>query len=788
VAPEPEAPIEEPVVVETAGAESPVTETPETPVGEPEVADAAAATAGTAAARDGSGVAAHPLDNLGTKKNDGYKVGDIVRAAPLVRVAPPVRGGPPMRGGPSGGAAGTGTARPATGAAAAATAAGGSVSSETVRDSIKAAIQRRREEADARDVNARTKRARKKKKKVDEAEVQRAVKQTMAVLGGGGLKKKRRKGGEQEDEETVAITLLKLTEFITVQELADKLQVRAQELIGKLFSVGIMATINQRLEKTSIELLAADYDREVEFLSEYGEEILESAEVKDEDLMDRPPVVTVMGHVDHGKTSLLDRIRNTNVIAGEAGGITQHIGAYTVATNKGPITFLDTPGHAAFTAMRARGAQVTDIVILIVAADDRVMPQTVEAISHAKAAGVPMIVAINKIDLPGSRPDLIKHELLQHGIAVEEFGGSTMIAEISAKKGIGIEALLDLIHLQAEVLELKASPKGAARGIVIEAKKEQGRGVVFTVLVEQGTLKMGDNFLAGMVDGKVRALQDERGKTMKVVLPGEPCEVLGASAVPEAGDRFYVLESEREARELAAKRRSLQRQQKLVGPKQVIDLDNLAALMTAGDLKELPIIIKGDVAGSVEALADQLMDLNTAEVQIRIMHKAVGAVSESDVLLAANVGAMIIGFHLRPGAAIQELAKRHNVTIEVFDIIYEVVDTLKKAMAGLLGSIKREVSTGRAQVRVVFRIPKVGSVAGSMVLDGVIKRNSRARLVRNEIVVFEGKVNSLKRFKEDTKEVATGYECGIGLENFYDMQEGDVLECYEIEEIRRTEL
>ncbi|MBK9473023.1 MAG: translation initiation factor IF-2 [bacterium] len=771
--PEPEAPVVEPVEVAIETAEAPVAEAPvEGTPADAAPADAAPAAPAPTAAPTGTPVAAHPLDRLGTKKNDGFKLGDIVRAAPPARAATGTAPG------------GTTTSGGAAGAAGAA----GSVSSETVRDSIKAAIQRRRDEADARELNARTKRARKKKKKVDEAEVQRAVKQTMAALGAGAGKKKRRKGGETEDDEPVEITLLKLTEFITVQELADKLQVKSQELIGKLFSVGIMATINQRLEKTSIELLASEYDREVEFLSEYGEEVLEVAEVKEEDLVDRPPVVTVMGHVDHGKTSLLDRIRHTNVIAGEAGGITQHIGAYTVATEKGPITFLDTPGHAAFTAMRARGAQVTDIVILIVAADDRVMPQTVEAISHAKAAGVPMIVAINKIDLPGARPDLVKHELLQHGIAVEEFGGATMIAEISAKKGIGIENLLDLIHLQAEVLELKASPKGPARGIVIEAKKEQGRGVVFTVLVEQGTLKMGDNFLAGMVDGKVRALQDERGKTMKVVMPGEPCEVLGASGVPEAGDRFYVLESEREARELASKRRSLQRQQKLVGPKQVIDLDNLAALMTAGDLKELPIIIKGDVAGSVEALADQLMELNTAEVQIRIMHKAVGAVSESDVLLAANVGAMIIGFHLRPGAAIQELAKRHNVTIEVFDIIYEVVDTLKKAMAGLLGSIKREVSTGRAQVRAVFRIPKVGSVAGSMVLDGVIKRNSRARLVRNEIVVFEGKVNSLKRFKEDTKEVATGYECGIGLENFYDIEEGDVLECYEIEEIKRTEL
>ena len=438
--------------------------------------------------------------------------------------------------------------------------------------------------------------------------------------------------------------------------------------------------------------------------------------------------------------------------------------------------------------MRARGAQVTDIVILIVAANDGVMPQTVEAINHAKAAGVPIIVAVNKIDLPDAKPERVKQELLQHEIVVEEFGGDVLCAEISAKKGIGIEQLLELVHLQAEVLELKASAEGQARGMVIEAKKEPGRGVVFTVLVDQGTLKVGDNFLVGMIDGRVRALLDERGNTLKEVRPGEPCEILGANDVPEAGDRFYVLESEREARELADKRRSLQRQQQLRGPKQIIDLDNLAEMMSTGELKELPIIIKGDVAGSVEALADQLMELNTDEVQVKIVHKAVGAVSESDVLLAANTGAMIIGFHLRPGAAIKELAKENNVTIEVFDIIYEAVDTLKKAMAGLLGSIQREVSTGRAQVRAVFRIPKVGSVAGSMVIDGVIKRNSMARLVRDEVVVFEGKVNSLKRFKDDVREVNTGYECGIGLENFYEIQEGDVLECYEIEEVRRTEL
>ena len=705
-----------------------------------------------------------PLDKVGSKKNDGFKVGDIIKPAPKVKrpkPAPKAKKPEPK------------------------------ISSASVRDSIKAAIQRRQDEAAAREeTTSRRKRTRKKKKKVDQAEVDRALKQTMAAMDGAGAKKKRKKGEKVGDEETVTVEapVLRLTEFITVQELADKIGVKSQELIANLFSMGIMATINQRLEKENIELLAAEFERDVEFLTEIGEDVLEIEEAKDEDKIDRPPVVTVMGHVDHGKTSLLDSIRKTNVIAGEAGGITQHIGAYMVQTDGGPITFLDTPGHAAFTAMRARGAQVTDLVILIVAANDGVMPQTVEAIHHAKAAKVPLIVAVNKIDLEDATPDRVKQELLQHEIVVEEYGGEVLCAEISAKQGIGIDKLLEQVHLQTEVLELKATASGQARGVVVEAKKEPGRGVVFTVLVEQGTIKKGDNFLVGMIHGKVRALLDERGNKLTEVKPGEPCEIMGASNVPEAGDRFYAVESERQARELADKRRILQRQQKIVSPKVVIDLDNLAELMTTGELKELPIIIKGDVAGSVEALADQLMELNTEEVQVKVVHKAVGAVSESDVLLAANTGAMIIGFHMRPGPAILERAKANNVTIEVFDIIYEAVDTLKKSMAGLLGSIKREVSTGKAAVRQVFTIPKVGSVAGSMVIDGVIKRNSRARLIRDEVMIWEGKVNSLKRFKDDVKEVKDGYECGIGLENFYEIQENDVLECYEIEEIERTEL
>ena len=696
-------------------------------------------------------------------KNDGFKVGDIVRAAANE------------------------TAAAATLTPVAETAA---TSSQSVKESIQAAIRRRQDEKAAKEAaGGRRKRSRSKKTKVDEAEVERQLKQTMAQMDGSiGGRRKRRKGGQQEA--VAEEDILRITEFITVQEFAEKLEIPPREIIGKLFGLGVMVTMNQRLERDHIELLADEYDRDIEFLSEYGEEILEhqAEEVAAEDLEHRAPVVTVMGHVDHGKTSLLDRIRRTNVIAGEAGGITQHIGAYRVETDGGPITFLDTPGHAAFTAMRARGAQVTDIVILIVAANDGVMPQTIEAINHAKAAGVPILVAVNKIDLPDARPERVKQELAQQGILVEEYGGQVLCAEISAKKGLNIERLLELVHLQAEVLELQASPKGPARGTVIEARKEPGRGVVFTVLVERGTLHVGDIFVVGLRDGRVRALVNERGEKLEACLPGQPAEVLGANDVPEAGDRFYVMESEREAREIAARRQQELRVQQLTAPRKKLSLDSLANLITAADLKELPIIIKGDVAGSVEALANQFLELGTSEVQVRIIHKAVGAISESDVLLAANTGALIIGFHLRPGAAIRELAKEHHVEIEVFDIIYEAVDTLKKAMAGLLGSIQREVSTGKAEVRQVFFNPKIGQIAGCMVTEGKITRNSRGRLVRDEVVIFEGKISSLKRFKEDAREVAVGYECGIGLENFHEIQEKDHIETFEIEEVRRTTL
>ena len=755
-----ETPVEEPV--EAAPAEEPATpETPtETPAEKPGEKAPAAAVEKTNGAR-------RP-----TVKNDGFKVGDIVRAAP----APKPKSKPKAK-----------VAAKKDKAEKGGDAAGSS--SQSVKESIQAAIRRRQDEKAAKEAAGGRRKRSRSKKKVDEAEVDRNLKQTMAQLdGAAGGRKKRRKGGPQEDAPEEAV--LRITEFITAQEFAEKLEIPPREIITKLFGLGVMVTMNQRLDKEHIELLADEYEREIEFLSEFGEELLDhkDEEVPVEDLEKRPPVVTVMGHVDHGKTSLLDRIRETNVIAGESGGITQHIGAYKVETEGGPITFLDTPGHAAFTAMRARGAQVTDIVILIVAANDGVMPQTVEALNHAKAAGVPIIVAVNKIDLPDAKPERVKQELMQHNILIEEFGGDVLCAEISAKKGIGIEKLLEQVHLQAEVLELQATPKGAARGTVVEARKEPGRGVVFSVLIEKGTLKPGDIFVVGLCDGRVRALANERGEKLDMCLPGQPAEVMGAHDVPEAGDRFYVMESEREARDIAGRRQQEMRVQQLTAPKKKLSLESLANLISADDLKELPIIIKGDVAGSVEALADQFLELGTSEVQVRIIHKAVGAISESDVLLAANTGALIVGFHMRPGAAIKELAKQHHVEIEVFDIIYEAVDTLKKAMAGLLGSIKREVSTGKASVRQVFTIPKVGQIAGCMVTEGKITRNSRGRLIRGEMVTFEGKISSLKRFKEDTREVVQGYECGIGLENFRGIEEGDSIETYEIEEVKRTEL
>ncbi len=540
------------------------------PEPEPEgaVADAPAAETETETDTEAPAVDDDSDDRQPVVKDDGFKVGDIVRAAPKEKPKAKVEAKAKAK---AKAKAPAGKTREASGP------------SVSVKESIQAAIRRRQEEKAAKEAaGGRRKRSRSKKKKVDEAEVERQLKATMAQIdGAAGGRKRRRKGGSEEEGEVSEEPILHITEFITAQEFAEKLEVPAREVIAKLFGLGVMITMNQRLDKDHIEFLADEYERDIEFMDEFGEELLEQKDekVREEDLEKRPPVVTVMGHVDHGKTSLLDCIRETNVIAGEAGGITQHIGAYKVETDGGPITFLDTPGHAAFTAMRARGAQVTDIVILIVAANDGVMPQTVEAINHAKAAKVPLIIAVNKIDLPDARPDRVKQELMQHNILIEEFGGDILCAEISAKKGIGIEKLLEQVHLQAEVLELQASPKGAARGTVVEARKEPGRGVVFSMLVEKGTLKPGDIFVVGHCDGRVRALVNERGEKLENCLPGQPAEILGANEVPEAGDRFYVMESEREARDIAARRQQEMRVQQLTAPKKKLSLESLADLI-----------------------------------------------------------------------------------------------------------------------------------------------------------------------------------------------------------------
>src|SRR5437867_4740160 len=555
------------------------------------------------------------------------------------------------------------------------------------------------------------------------------------------------------------------------------MEVKPQEVITTCMRLGLMATMNKRLDKDSIVAVADEFGFEVEFVSEYGETEPEAVqEAVEEDLLPRAPVVTVMGHVDHGKTSLLDHIRKTNVIAGEAGGITQHIGAYEVALPAGKkICFLDTPGHEAFTAMRARGAQVTDIVVLVVAADDRVMPQTIEAIDHAKAASVPIVVAINKLDLPTARPDLVKQELAQHGVIVEEYGGKAVCVEISAKKGTNVERLLEMILLSAELRDLKADPSRRAKGVVLEARVEQGRGVVVSLLVQSGTLRVGDAFVAGQHSGRVRAMFDERGRLVKAAGPSTPVEVLGWSGTPAAGDIFAAFEDEREAREIAFKRQALHREHEFRAAK-AISLTDVYAQMSKGELSELKLILKGDVDGSVEALSESLTKLSNPEVQIRIIRQAVGQISESDVLLAAASEAIIVGFHTRVDARARDLADREGVEIRLYDIIYKAVEDVKQALEGLLKPELREVVLGAAEVRQVFRLSKGGAVAGCMVTSGAIPRTARVRLVRAGAPVWTGRIASLRRFKDDVKEVASGFECGIGLDGMNDVHPGDDIE------------
>jgi len=635
----------------------------------------------------------------------------------------------------------------------------------------------------------RGRRDRKKKKVVDERLAAESVRKTLATLDLGSARRKHRRRDEDGAEvATEAAKVLKAAEFITVAELANLMEVKPQEVIGACMRMGLMATINRRLDKDSMMAVADEFGYEVEFVSEFGEDAAEEPveATPSEKLVPRAPVVTVMGHVDHGKTSLLDYVRKSNVIAGEAGGITQHIGAYDVTLPGGrKICFLDTPGHEAFTAMRARGAQVTDIVVLVVAADDRVMPQTIEAIDHAKAANVPIVVAINKIDLPASDPQRIKTELAGHGVVVEEFGGKYVCVEISAKKGTNVEKLLEMILLSTELLELKADPDRRARGVVLEARVEQGRGVVASVLVQTGTLRVGDAFVAGQNFGRVRAMLNERLQHVKEAGPSTPVEVLGWNTTPGAGDIFVSLDDEREAREIATKRAALHREQEFRAAK-AVTLTDFYSQMSAGGPNELKMLIKGDVDGSVEALAEALQRLGTGEVAVRVIRQAVGQITESDVLLAAASSAIVVGFHVRPDAKAREFAEREKVEIRLYDIIYKAVEDVKQALEGMLKPELKEVSLGVAEVRQVFHLSKGSVVAGCMVASGKITRGEQIRLQRGGETVWTGRIEALKRFKDDVREVLQGYECGITLAGFNDIQQGDRLESFKIEELART--
>jgi len=614
------------------------------------------------------------------------------------------------------------------------------------------------------------------------------VRKTLASLDTGTRRRHRRRedgDGEVAVEESKT---LRATEFMTVAELANLMEVKPQEVITACMRLGLMATINKRLDRDSIQTVADEFGFTVEFVAEYGaEEETEAEEAAGEErLTHRAPVVTVMGHVDHGKTSLLDYIRKTNVIAGESGGITQHIGAYDVELSGGKkICFLDTPGHEAFTAMRARGAQATDLVVLVVAADGGVMPQTIEAIDHAKAANVPIVVAINKIDLPNAQPERIKSDLANHGVVIEEYGGKNVCVEISAKKGTNIDRLLEMILLVAELLDLKADSDRRAKGVVLETRLERGRGVVASILVQGGTLKPGDAFVAGQQHGRVRAMFDERGHTVKQAGPSTPVEVLGWDGTPAAGDLFQAYEDEREAREISAKRQAQHREQEFRAAK-AISLTEIRSQITRGEVSELKIVLKGDVDGSVEALSESLGKIGSDEVQVRIIRQAVGQITESDVLLAAASGAIIVGFHVRPDARARELAVREKVEIRLYDIIYKVVEEVKQALEGMLKPEIREVVLGAAEVRQVFKLSKSGTVAGCMVTSGNLPRTARVRLLRDGVTVWNGRIGSLRRFKEDVREVASGFECGIALDGMNDLKTGDVIEAYTTEELART--
>ncbi len=643
------------------------------------------------------------------------------------------------------------------------------------------------------------KRKKGKKSLVDQEAVAQNISRTLATIKGPVGRKgvHRREEGpsfrdleeqKRREEKEREKTLVRVTEFITVSELANILKVPAKDIVAFAFKeLGQMVTINQRLDFDMIELIASAFGFQAVREEEYALAEAETAPEPAEALKPRPPVVTVMGHVDHGKTSLLDYIRKTNVVAGEAGGITQHIGAYQVVLKDGrSITFLDTPGHEAFTAMRARGAQVTDIVVLVVAADDAIMPQTVEAISHAKNAGVPIVVAINKIDLPTANVQKVKQDLLAHGVVLEEFGGTTLATPISAKTGQNVDELLEQILLQAELLDLKANPDRRAQGTVLEAALDPGKGPVATVLVQNGTLRVGDDFISGQYYGRVRAMYDERGQPVEAAGPSTPVQVLGFEGVPEAGDSFVVMADAAAAREIAQKRQRLEREAQHRRSGRVKTLEDFMAERAAGGAAALRLIIKADQGGPAEALADALAQLSTSEVKVEVVHRGVGAITESDVLLAKASGAIILGFHVRPDSNARAAAERERVEIRTYRVIYEAVEDVRAAMEGLLAPEKKEVVLGEAEVRQLFKIAKVGTVAGSFVRAGVIPRTARVRVIRNGVEVYDGVLASLKRFKDDVREVREGFECGIGIENFNDLKVGDLIEAYRIEEVARS--
>ncbi|MDH3267300.1 MAG: translation initiation factor IF-2 [Ignavibacteria bacterium] len=670
-------------------------------------------------------------------------------------------------------------------------------SDEASKKKRKPRIRKKKAEGAADDTPEAKKKKRVRRFEVDEREVKEAIRKTlmsmdeMSASGRASVRKRKRKEREaleekKLEEKSLTGKVLKVNEYISVSELANLMNVPVSDVITKCIELGLMVSINQRLDVETITLVADEFEFDIELQEEYTSDAVEDSDDEIEELQSRSPVVTIMGHVDHGKTSLLDYIRRTNVVAGESGGITQHIGAYKVELDNGrSITFLDTPGHEAFTAMRARGAQLTDIVVLVVAADDAVMPQTIEAINHAQAAGVPIVVGINKIDKTGANPERLKQQLADRNILVEEWGGKYQSVEISAKHGTNVDQLMEKILLEAEVLDLKANPDRLARGVVVESELDKGKGITGTILVQKGTLKIGDPFIGGIYQGKVRAMFDERGNKVAEAPPATPVLVLGFEGPPQAGDSFVVVESERVAREIGIKRQQLKREQ---DQKQIhhLTLDEIAKQISIGGVKELPLIVKGDVDGSVEALADSLLKLSTEEVIIKVIHKGVGGISESDVLLADASRAIIIGFHVRPNLNARKLAEKQHVDIRLYSVIYNAINEVRSALEGLLSPIISEEVTATLEVRDIFKVPKFGTVAGCYVLEGKISRSNKLRLIREGIVIFDGDIGTLKRFKDDAKEVDAGYECGLNIANYNDVKVSDIIESYKLIETKKT--